>query len=97
MAQTLKALLASALATAALLMAGTVIPANARQWVTCTRDKTTGQRGWVNGARYVDLGTSVPFRPTHATEFPNPKYQLSSNAEVGQCLIPDHMMKDLMN
>ena len=96
MSMTVKLLLASALASASLVVS-TVVSATAGQWVTCTRNTETGQRGWAMGARYVDLGTSVPFRPTHLTEFPNPKYQLAANAEAGQCLIPDQMMKDLMN
>ena len=95
MSMTVTLLLAAALATASLVV-GTAVPASAGQWITCTRNKETGQRGWALGARYVDLGTSVPFRPTHQTEFPNPKYQLAPNAEVGQCLIPDQMLRDMM-
>ena len=95
MQMTVKLLLASVLAAAS-LVDGIGVPASAGQWITCTRDKETGTRGWALGARYVDLGTSVPFRPTHQTEFPNPKYQLAPNAEVGQCLIPDQMLRDMM-
>ena len=74
-----------------------LVTANAAQWISCVRNKTTGLRGWAMAARYVDLGTSVPFRPTHASQFPNPKFQVSAKAKVGECLIPDQIMKDMMN
>jgi len=86
---------ALAWAAATLALAGTAIPAQADQWVNCIRNTTTGQRGWAMGARYVDLGTSVPFRATGGTL--HPKFQLPPDAELGQCLVPSPMLKDLMN
>ena len=74
---------------------GAFIPAEASKWISCVRNKTTGVRGWALGARYVDLGTSVPFRPNRGSI--HPKYQVSPDAEVGECLVSDEMLKHMMN
>ena len=57
-----------------------------QSWVGCTKNKKTQTRGWVMGARYVDLGTSVPFRPVHGAQM-HPKFQVSPDVEIGQFLV----------
>ena len=47
------------------------------------------------GARYVDLGTSVPFRPVHNSKI-HPKFQVSSDVELGECLVDEETRRNLM-
>ena len=65
-----------------------------QQWIECTRNKMTQQRGWVMGVRYVDLGTSVPFRPIYGAKV-HPKYKLSSDAELGECLLDQDTIRSM--